>query len=132
MILPTVLQYLLSDDELKNMLGHSSQHAKITAYKPFDKNAYPYVVVNLTPFDMGKVTNQYRAEVRIVTNKDEEVEKLTTKIDQLLHFGNKLGFKKNNETLFHSTFGGSGFLFDEEKSVFEQVLFYNLTFKRKG
>jgi hypothetical protein len=129
-MLLTVLDYLKSDDELTDILNHTLQHPKITAYKAVDKTAYPYIVVTLTPFDIGTVTGQYRAEVRIVTDNHLLVEPLTTKVIDLLHFGNKPAIQIHDKTLFHSTFAGNGFLFDEKENVFEQPLFFSMTFGR--
>ncbi|WP_117161436.1 hypothetical protein [Paraliobacillus sp. X-1268] len=132
MMIVTVLNYLKADEELVEMLNHNPEHHKITAYSSFDKNAYSYIVVKLVPVNLDTMIGQYECEVRIVTDDDLLVEPLTTKVNNLLHFGNKAGFQLKNETLFYSTFTGSSFLFDQEKHVFEQVLIFNMKFKRKG
>ncbi|WP_337019948.1 hypothetical protein [Oceanobacillus massiliensis] len=126
----TVLDYLKMDSELVEMLKHKKEHPKITSYKAFNKDTYPYIIVTLNPFNLSILTGQYRCEVRIVTDDELLVEDLTSKVNSLLHFGNKPGFKLNNQTLLHSSFAGNGFLFDEEKHLFEQVLIYTMTFKQ--
>lgn len=131
MMITSVLDYLKSDDELVELLNHNKSHPKITAYNAHDKNAYPYVVIeSLTPFNMNILKGQYSCKLRIVTENELLVEKLSTKVTNLLHFGNKPGLQINNKTLFHSKHAGSGFLFDEEKNVFEQVLFFAMDFGR--
>lgn len=129
-MLASVLDYLKRDDELVAMLDHRREYPKITPYTAHDKNAYPYITVKLTPFDLDILTGQYRCELKIVTNDDLMVEKLTRRVTDILHFGTRPGLKINNETLFHSSHAGSGFLFDEEKEVFEQTLFFSMIFKR--
>lgn len=131
-MIATVLDYLKSDTELVTMLNHRQEHSKITAYEAFDKYTYPYAIVTLTPSKMGIMTEQSNCEIRIATDDKLLFEDLTRKVKSLLHFGNKPGFQLNNETILHSKHTGGGFLFDEEKHVFEQVLLFNMTFKRKG
>lgn len=129
-MLASVLDYLKADDELLTMLDHIKEHPKITAYTAIDKNAYPYITIKLAPFDLDILTGQYRCEIKIITNEEIVLEKLTRKVTDILHFGNRAGSQINNETLFHSSLAGNGFLFDEEKNVFEQTLFFSMTFKR--
>lgn len=129
-MLASVLDYLKADDELVTMLNHTRERPKITAYKPHDRNAYPYIVVTLTPFDLNILTGQYRCELEVVTDDDLLVDVLTRKVTDILHFGTKPAVKVNHETLFHSRFAGNGFLFDQETNVFEQTLFFSMTFKR--
>lgn len=131
MMIASVLDYLKSDDELVDMLNHTKPHPKITAYKAHDKNAYPYVVVeSITPLTLDILTGQYDCSLRVVTDDNLKVEKLTRKVTDLLQFGTQPPRKINNEMLFHSKLAGNGFLFDKETNVFEQVLNFSMQFKR--
>lgn len=130
-MIASILDYLKSDNELIGLLNHKKEHPKITAFEPHDKNSYPYLYIKLTPFNLGVVTDQYTLEVRIVTDDKLLIEYLTKKITDLLHFRNKAGIELNNQVIYHSSYSGSGFYFDEEKKVFEQVLFFATTFKYK-
>ncbi|WP_407268966.1 hypothetical protein [Radiobacillus sp. PE A8.2] len=130
MMITAVLNYLRSDNELVGMLGHTQGKPRITAYKPeVDLDDYPYIVVTLTPYQMGLATDQYRCEVRIVTDDALKVEKLTKYVTRLLHFRTNPVNNFNNETIYHSRHSGSGFLFDPEEEIFEQALFFIMKFK---
>ncbi|UOQ47738.1 hypothetical protein MUN88_17040 [Gracilibacillus caseinilyticus] len=144
MMISTILDYLRSDDELVSLLGHTKNKPKITAYEPHDKNDYPYIVVTMNPSNFGIVIDEYRCEIRIVTDDQLLVEPLERRVNQLMNFRNRNAIQLNNETLFHSSFTGSGYLFNfddegqvnvgDEKTtkVFEQVLNYTTKFKNKG
>lgn len=130
MKIASVLDYLKDDSELVTMLDHKRTHPKITAYKSHDKNAYPYVVVKMEPFTVDMVLGQHRCEVRLVTNDTLAVEGLTDQLINRLHFGNQPSVEAGNNLIYNSTHAGGSLVFDEDRNVFEQVLFFNIIFSR--
>ena len=128
MKMASVLDYLKDDAELTTLLNHTKPHPKITAYKAHDKNAYPYVTVKLTPFITGTVTGQYDCEVRVVTDDVLLIEKLTDLVINRLHFGNKPAVQQGNNLIYTSSHNGGTLNIDEEKGIYEQVLFFNIKF----
>lgn len=130
MKMASVLDYLKDDNKLTTILNHKKQLPKITAYVPHDKNAYPYVVVKLEPFDTSVLIGQYRCEVRVVTDDVLQVGNLTEAVIDRLHFGNKPSVEQGNSFIYTSTHSGGTLVHDEEKDVFQQVLIFNIKFKR--
>jgi hypothetical protein len=120
-MIKAILDYLKSDVDLVSLLNHTDKFPKITPFEPKDKNNYPYVVVTISPLLMGDV-DQYKCEVRVVTNDQYAVESINKRILKLLHLKNTSGFKTNETIIYHSKHSGSGFLYDSESKVIEQIL----------
>jgi len=104
---------------------------KITPYTAYDKNAYPYVVVKLEPFDTDTLIGQHRCEVRVVTNDDLQIEKLTDLIINRLHFGNRPTIRQGNNLIYTSIHSGGTLLIHEDEGIYEQILIFNIKFNRK-
>lgn len=130
-MIKTILDYLKSDTILTTLLLHDAKYPKITAYFPFNKENYPYIVVNNTPDQNELAVDRFRCEVRIVTDNELTLETIIERVMYLMHFRNRKSIQINNDTIYHSKHTGSGFLFDEENHVFEQVLFFTLKTKVK-
>lgn len=130
MKIASVLDYLKADTELLTMLGHTKQHPKVTAYKAHDKNAYPYIVVKLEPFSIDTLIGQYRCEVRVVTDDQLMIERLSDRVIDRLHFGNRPPVSQGNNLIYTSSHSGGSLLFDNDRGVFEQPMFFNIKFRR--
>lgn len=130
MKIASVLDYLKADNKLVSLLNHKQTHPKITAYTAHDKNFYPYVVVKLEPFTTNVVLGQFRCEVRIVTDDVLSIEKLTDTVINRLHFGNRPSVQQGNNLIYTSSHSGGTLHIDEEKGIYEQVLFFNIKFNR--
>lgn len=131
MKIKSVLDYLKEDKELTTLLNHTELKPKISPYTAYNKNDYPYIIVTLEPFDTDVLIGKYRCEIRIVTNDDLQIEKLTDLIINRFHFANRPTVRQGNNLIYTSSHAGGSLLIHEKEEVYEQVLFFNIQFNRK-
>lgn len=131
MKIASILNYLKSDNELTAMLNHKQTHPKITAYQAHDKNAYPYIIVKLEPFLTDTLIGQYRCEIRVVTDDKLMIEPITEKVINIMHFGNRPSVEQGDFLILTSEHNGGTLVYDENRGVFEQLIIFNIKFKRK-
>lgn len=131
MKIASILDYLKADSELTTMINHKQTHPKITAYTAHDKNAYPFIVVKLEPFITDTLIGQYRCEIRVVTDDVLMIEPITEKVINRLHLLNRPSVKQGDNLILTSTQSGGTLVVDEEKGIYEQLIIFNLKFKRR-
>jgi hypothetical protein len=147
-VITTFFQYLTSDEKLSELLNHYPYENKLKIFfmrpQVFNKDQenekgsfvdYPYVVYNLVPFSHNIVTNEYRVQLTIVTDKEEELSNISNRLVELMDFS-KANVERpsttvNNTVILNSQLmtGGSLF-FHESENVFEQINYFIV--KTKG
>lgn len=120
----SIYKYLMSDNELNRLLKNDD-NSKIRPNKPVDRNNYPYIVYQVSPFLAG-VINQYRCEIRIVSNDEFLHEQIVEIVLALMHFQNKKAFQIEGRTIYHSKHVGGGLIYDADKNVSEQILIFTM------
>ncbi|WML44088.1 hypothetical protein [Neobacillus sp. PS3-40] len=125
-MIKSILNYLLSDTELLNLIAYTDQNKRINPYEPFDKEDYPYIVYEVSPFLASEGTTQYRCDIRVTTQNVLLLESISNRLLFLFH-KKKTGVKINDTTIYSSKHaGGSGIVFYPDFKIFEQTLTFNI------
>lgn len=123
-MIQAIYKHLSSDSELISLLGMTDTVFKIHYISSqFDKNDYPYIIYQVSPYLAGGLIDQYKLELRICVKDELLLESITKKVMDLLHFRPySKSFMVNNRIIYHSKHSGTGLIYDSELKVFEQVL----------
>lgn len=125
-MIKAILNYLLSDRELISLIGYTDKNKRINTYEPFNKEDYPCVVYEVSPFLASEGTTQYRCDIRVTTQNVLLLESISNRLLFLFH-KKKTGVKINETTIYTSRHaGGNGIVFYPDYKVFEQTLTFNI------
>ena len=125
-MIKTILKYLLSDQELLNLIGYTDKNKRINPYEPFNNEDYPNIVYEVSPFLASEGTTQYRCDIRVTTQDVLLLESISNRLLFLFH-KKKTGVAINDTTIYASTHaGGSGIVYYPDYKVFEQTLTFNI------
>lgn len=122
-----IYKYLQSDTELSMLLKQSLPKVnKIGVGRANDTNAFPFVVIQSSPYQKEISHSEHQVKVVIATKSETELEAITNRLMDLLHTNFK-PIKLDNLSIYHSrhVIGGSLF-FHPEEQAYEQVLYFNI------
>jgi hypothetical protein len=120
---------LVSDEQLVSLVGYTPENKRISAGIPYDRNDYPYVIFETFPYETTEV-DTYRCDIRIVSKKVVEMEKIAKRLIDLLHFRAKdKPFSVNNTAIYHAKHIGGGVLYVDDLGVYEQLLIFHIKTK---
>jgi hypothetical protein len=126
-VIKAIFKYLTSDEQLKSLVTYTDENRRINEFIPFNKEDYPYIVYEISPFLAGNPTTQYRCEINILTRDVLLLESIANRLLDLLH-RKKTGFISNGKSFYTSKHaGGGGIIYDPEIEVFQQTLIFNIT-----
>ncbi|MFS0776084.1 hypothetical protein ABC255_08770 [Neobacillus sp. 3P2-tot-E-2] len=125
-MIKAILKYLLSDQEILDLIGYTDQNKRINPYEPFNNEDYPNIVYEVSPFLASEGTTQYRCDIRVTTKNVLLLESISNRLLFLFH-KKKTGVTINETTIYTSRHaGGSGIVFYPDYKVFEQTLTFNI------
>ncbi|MEH6957219.1 hypothetical protein [Neobacillus drentensis] len=125
-MIKTILRYLLSDQELLELIGYTDKNKRINPYEAFNNEDYPNIVYEVSPFLASEGTTQYRCDFRATTQDVLLLESISYRLLFLFH-KKKTGVKINETTIYTSRHaGGSGIIYYPDYKVFEQTLTFNI------
>ncbi|MBE2914741.1 hypothetical protein [Anoxybacillus flavithermus] len=125
----TIHSLLTSDTELVSLIGYTPKNKRISPLKPNNPNDYPYVIFESFMHEAGEI-DTYRCDIRIVHKNVVEIEKIATRIIDLLHFRAKnKPFSVKNTAIYHAKHIGGGILHVEDLGVYEQLLIFHIKVK---
>ncbi|MEH7416065.1 hypothetical protein V7266_12350 [Neobacillus drentensis] len=125
-MIKAIFKYLVSDEQLKNLISYTDKNRRINEFVPFNKEDYPYIVFEISPFLAGNPTTQYRCEINVLTKDVLLLESISNRLIDLLH-KRKTGFISNEKSIYSSKHaGGSGIIYDPDIKVFQQTLIFNI------
>jgi hypothetical protein len=125
-MIKTILDYMLSDQELLDLIGYTQINKRINPYEPYNDEDYPYIVFEIYPLLEGDVVTQYRCDIRFTTQDVLLTEAIANRLLFLFH-RKKTGIKINDTTIYSSRHaGGSGIIYYKTYGVFGQTLTFNI------
>jgi hypothetical protein len=125
-VIKAILNYLCSDLELTNLIGYTAKNKRINPYEATNKEDYPYIVYEVSPFLASDGLTQYRLDIRVLTKNVLLTESVSNRLLFLFH-KKKSGFQSDNKLIYSSRHaGGSGIIYYPDYEVFEQSLTFNV------
>ncbi|MFC4182988.1 hypothetical protein [Saccharococcus thermophilus] len=120
---------LVSDEQLVSLVGYTPKNKRISAMIPNNREDYPYIVFEISPYEAGEV-DTYRCDIRIVSKNVVEMEKIAKRVIDLLHFRAKdKPFTVNDVAIYYAKHIGGGVLYVDDLNVYEQLLIFHIKVK---
>lgn len=125
-MIKAILNYLISDSELTSLIGYTNKNKRINPFEAFNKEDYPHIVFEVSPFLASDGLTQYRLDIRVLTKNVLLTESVSNRLLFLFH-KKKSGFVSDNKAIYSSRHaGGSGIIYYPDYDVFEQSLTFNV------
>lgn len=121
-----IYKYLQSDSTLTELLKQTLPlDNKIGVGRAHNSKAYPLLVIQSSPYDMGVAHEEHQLKVVLATKDEDELEAITKRLMELLHTKFK-PIQFDDIRIFHSRHViGGGLFFHPEDEVYEQILYFN-------
>jgi hypothetical protein len=125
-MIKAILNYLITDSELTSLIGYTHKNKRINPYEAINKEDYPYITFEISPFLASDGLTQYRLDVRVLTKNVLLTESVSNRLLFLFH-KKKSGFQSDGKLIYSSRHaGGSGIIYYPDYEVFEQTLTFNV------